>query len=345
MGQWRGSKVVMHGSAKPVYGGSIPPRAFFSGWHVPCSKELEACLLTRISNWIHQSSEKLGKILVFSIKRFRYDRCSLRASALTFYSALSIVPVLAMAFGIAKGFGLDQRLREEILGRMQSQEAVIRQAIDFADNLLQNTSGGLIAGIGVVFLFWTMIQVLGNIESAFNDIWGVRRGRSFGRKFSDYLSLMFLFPLMLILTGSLNVFLISQAEALSQRAYLGYLSPVLLALLTVFPFAVILFLLTFLYIYMPNTKVRISAGLLGGVIAGILYQVVQWTYIHFQIGAGSYGAIYGSFAALPLFLIWLQASWFVVLFGAEISYAAQNLKARQPRKKVRIARKAFRMAA
>lgn len=264
------------------------------------------------------------RILLLASRRFRDDRCHLRASALTFYTLLSIVPILAMAFGIAKGFGFEAMLERQILEAFSEQQETALQIIAFSRSLLEKTQGGVIAGIGVVLLFWTVIKVLRNIERSFNDIWGVKEGRSFERQVSDYLSIMLIAPILLVLSGSATLIMASRMEPFLEmvplQAAIHRLVPVLVKAL---PYGLIWLLFAFLYVVLPNTPVRIRSGVLGGVIAGTLFQIVQWIYIKFQIGAASYGAIYGSFAALPLFLMWLQTSWLIVLFGAEIAFAEQ----------------------
>jgi len=267
------------------------------------------------------------RIVVLSLRGFDEDRCKLWASALTFYSLLSIVPVVAMLFGIAKGFGFEKRIEQELLEKFQGQEEIISQVIGFAHKLLENTSGGLIAGIGIAFLFWSIIKVLGNIENSFNHIWGIKKGRSWGRKFSDYLSFMLISPLLLVISSSLTVFITSQITLITEKIEaISVVAPLILFLLKFLPYAVIWISFTFIYFWMPNTKVKFSSSVIAGIIAGTIFQITQWIYIAFQIGAARYGAIYGSFAALPLFLIWLQISWLIVLFGAEISFAHQNVE-------------------
>ncbi|MCK4859219.1 MAG: YihY/virulence factor BrkB family protein, partial [Candidatus Omnitrophica bacterium] len=197
----------------------------------------------------------------------------------------------------------------------------------FANQLLKNTKGGLIAGIGVAILFWIVIKVLGNIEESFNDIWGIKHARSIGQKLSDYLSIMLICPILVIMSSSITVFITSQIVLITQKlTLLGAISPLIFALLKLLPYCVIWILFTFIYIFMPNTKVNFRSGLLAGIVAGTIYQIVQFAYINFQIGVAKYNAIYGSFAALPLFLVWLQISWLVVLFGAELSFAYQNVE-------------------
>ena len=229
-----------------------------------------------------------------------------------------------MAFGIAKGFGFERRLQQELLDKFSAQQEVVAQVIEFAQNMLNNTKGGMIAGIGVVVLFWAVIKVLGNIESAFNHIWGVH-SRTFIRKLSDYLTIMLVCPVLVIMSGSVTVFITSQVSAISGRFELLQMAgPAIYVGLKILPYTLIWILFTLTYMIMPNTRVRFDGALLAGILAGSAYQVVQAAYIHFQIMVAKYNAIYGSFAALPLFLLWLQASWFIVLIGAEISHAYQH---------------------
>ncbi|MCA9400934.1 MAG: YihY/virulence factor BrkB family protein [Candidatus Omnitrophica bacterium] len=266
------------------------------------------------------------RIFLLAIRGFNEDECQLRASALTFFSLLSVVPVVAMAFGIAKGFGFEKLLQKQLMERMAGQEEVANRIITFANSFLENTQGGVIAGIGIAVLFWSVIKVLGNIEKSFNDIWGIKKGRSIGRKFSDYLSMMLICPVLLIMSSSVTVLITSQVTLIVEKlSFLGPIGGLILYLLKFLPYCVMWVLFTFMYIFMPNTKVTFKSGLMGGIIAGTIYQLAQWIYITFQVGVSKYGAIYGSFAALPLFLVWLQVSWLIMLFGAEISFAEQNV--------------------
>jgi membrane protein len=268
------------------------------------------------------------RIVLLAIRRFTEDRCELRASALTFYSLLSIVPVVAMAFGVAKGFGLEKLLEAQLLDKFEGQPEMAERILGFARTLLDNTKGGAIAGVGIVVLFWSVIKVLGNIEGSFNDIWGIKKARTLGRKLTDYLSVMMISPVLLIIASSATVLLTTQITAMVETlAFLGRAAGVIIFLLRLLPYTVIWLLFTFMYVFMPNAKVQLKSGLWGGIVAGTIYQIAQFAYIKFQIGVSGYGAIYGSFAALPLFLAWLQLSWLIVLFGAEISFARQNVAA------------------
>lgn len=248
-----------------------------------------------------------------------------KASALTFYSLLSIVPVLAVAFGVAKGFGFDENLKEEILNHFQEQQEIANYLIQFAYSLLKHAQGGIIAGVGILFLFWSVFTLFSNIESTLNQIWNVRVSRAFMRRFSDYLAMMLICPIIFLASSSLTVYISTQvAETAKTSEFVHAISPLFFFALRLSPFVLSWLLFSFLYLFVPNTKVSFFSGLAAGILAGTAFQLWQWLYIYFQSSISSYGAIYGSFAALPLFLLWLQYSWFIVLVGALVSFEIEN---------------------
>jgi len=268
------------------------------------------------------------RIILLALRGFYRDNCFFRASSLTFNTMLSIVPVAAILFAIAKGFGFEALLRREILGNFpgQAQQEVLTKVIDFAESMLQTAKGGIIAGVGTVILLWSVLNVLSNIEASLNEIWQIKQSRSWGRKFSDYLALMLLAPVLFIVSSSATVFVTARiTELTNEIRLLGIISPVISLGLKLIPYVLIWILFTVIYILMPNAKVNLKAGVTAGIVAGTIFQIVQWGYISFQVGATRYNAIYGSFAALPLFLMWVQISWWVFLFGAELSFANQNV--------------------
>ena len=193
--------------------------------------------------------------------------------------------------------------------------------------MLNNTSGGLIAGIGVVILFFTVIRLLGNIELYLNGIWGVVEHRSWVRKFSDYLAIMVVCPVLMIVASSMNVFIIGQLSQVAEEVELvGVMEPFIKFGLKLSPFIVLWLLFSFIYTVIPNTRVKILSGFVGGVAGGTIFQIFQLIYINVMAGMLSNSAVYGGFAALPLFLLWLQISWQILLFGAEVSFAYQNVE-------------------
>ena len=267
------------------------------------------------------------RVFVLAYRGFNEDNVLLRASALTFYSLISIVPVIAMAFGIAKGFGFDEALDAQINSYFINQKQVSEMLIGFSHSFLENAKGGVIAGVGIMVLFWSVMKVLTNVELSFNAIWGITKARNWVRKFTEYLSIMLVAPIFMILSGGITAYISSvSSNVLAFGNLEHYLGPFVHFFIGLIPYFLIWLLFSFLYVAIPNTKVTFKNALIGGVIAGTAFQVLEWAYFTFQIGAVQYNAVYGSFAAFPLFLVWLQLSWMIVLFGCEIAYASQNLK-------------------
>jgi membrane protein len=268
------------------------------------------------------------RVILLAWRGFVRDNCQKTASVLTYYSLLNMVPVVAVAFAMAKGFGLEKLIEKQILEMAEKanwQADITTQIISFSHNLLNQAKGGLIAGVGVVLLLWTVISILGKIEESLNEIWEVNKPRTLVRKFSDYITVMVFAPVLMVVSSSATVLVASQVKVIVNKiALLGVFSKVILLLLNLLPYVSIWVLLTTLYLIMPNTRIPTRSAILGGVVAGTIAQIIQWIYIRFQIGVASYGAIYGSFAALPLFLGMLQMSWMIVLFGAEIAYANEH---------------------
>ena len=259
------------------------------------------------------------RILSLSFKGFNEDNCLTYATALTFYTLFSIVPILALIFAIAKGFGYEKNLQDQILQNYGQYKDILSNAFVYANSMLSTTKGGVIAGFGIVLLLWSVMQLLVNIENSFNDVWEITRGRTWVRKVTDYLTIMLVGPLLLIVSGGITVAVQTQIGSMHMLGFIGTFFMKLLA------FALVAGVFTFLYTVMPNTKVKVKPAFLAAIIATILFEFVGWAYIRFQVGANRLNAIYGGFAALPLFLIWVQYSWYIVLFGAELSYSYQNV--------------------
>lgn len=270
------------------------------------------------------------RIILLACRGFLNDHCRRNASVLTYYSMLNVVPVVAVMFAVAKGFGLEKMIEKQVLQLAEKanwQADITNQILAFSHSLLQQAKGGLIAGVGIAILFWTVISILGKIEETFNEIWEVKKSRTLIRKFSDYLAMMVAAPVLLIVSSSATVLVASQVKIIVQKiALLGLFSSVITFLLNLLPYVSMWALLTILYLVMPNTRVPVRSAISAGVVAGTIFQIIQWIYIHFQIGVSKYGAIYGSFAALPLFLVWLQMSWMIILFGAEFAHSFEHFE-------------------
>jgi len=269
---------------------------------------------------------RIQRIMVLTVRSFKDDNCGLRASALTFYTLLSFVPMVAILFGIFKGFGLQEQLEHLILRNFNDHEEVMVQVIEYSNNLLANTQGGIIAGIGLLLLLWSVVKLLNSVEDTLSDIWKIQYQRSFARKFSNYLTILFLAPLALIVSSGTTFFIKLQLESLSEKfELLGFLSTIISIVLQFLPYVMMWSLFVLIYIMMPNLKVKFKSAIYAAIIAGSIYQITQYLFVTFQVGVANYNAIYGSFSVLPLFLLWIQISWIIFLFGAEISFALQNI--------------------
>jgi len=253
---------------------------------------------------------------------FFKDQSIIRAAALTFTTILSIVPFLAVAFSISKGFGLQNTefIRTIVLKMTTGRIEVADKIIEYIDR----TNVQALGWVGVAMLLLTVFSLIGTIEKAFNVIWNVTKGRSAWRKVADFFPVILICPVILLLASSFNVSLQQQqaVKVLLSIEAIGYLEAMFLKIT---PYILISIAFTFAYAFIPYIKVKIPAAIVGGVVGGVLWQTAQWGYINWQIGAAKYNAIYGSFAQLPLLLIWIYISWVIVLLGAEVSYAWQNI--------------------
>jgi membrane protein len=273
---------------------------------------------------------KILKLGLLTGRAFQKQQDTVRAAALTLYTLLSIVPVTALLFGIAKGFGLDETLENWLRVQFRDQAAVIEQTVVMARRALANTQGGLVAGAGVLFLVYSVIKVIDNIEQAFNGIWSVTRSRSWSRKITDYVSLLLIGPFLVVGASSLNVYVAAVVSRAAETAPLSHLAePAVNLALRLAPLLLLWLLFSFTYAFIPNTKVKVPSTLVGGAVAAFLYQMVQTLYIGLQVGVSKTNAIYGSFAALPLFLLWLHLSWRIVLLGAELTHQHQEFESNE----------------
>ena len=262
------------------------------------------------------------KKIILAIRFFTARRVLTRASALTYSTLLAIVPICAVLFAIARGFGFSKYIEAWFRDLLSSQPQVADTIIGFVNSYLVHTKSGIFLGIGLVFMLYTVLMLVSNIEDAFNEVWQVKKGRSLYRTFTDYLALFFVAPIFIVVSSGLSIFLATVASRTPDFLMLGSAVKFLIDLS---PYVLMSAFFVVLYIFMPNTRVKPSSAVVPGILAGIAMQVLQYVYINSQIFLSSYNAIYGSFAALPLFMLWMQISWTICLFGAELCYTNQNL--------------------
>ena len=256
----------------------------------------------RVSTFLQDILLKTVAYVVVSVDRFITNASAISASALTFYSTLSFIPVVALVLAIARGFGAAKALEEWLNEQTFTNPEVMQWVMNLAGKALDNTQSNIIAGLGIVLLIWSVVK-----------------------KFTDYMSILFIAPILMVLISSINVFMMSNLQAYtSDETFLSYAGAALTAILRLVPYVLVWFLFVFLYMFMPTTPVKFKHALVAGIVAGTVFQVVQWFYLRFQVGVSSYNAIYGGLAALPLLLVWLQLSWSIVLWGTELCYIMRN---------------------
>lgn len=310
------------------------------------------------------------KTIMLTVRGIQEQDLSASSRSLTYRTILSIVPMFAVIFAIARGFGFEKILESQIFSFFKNNEIeiaapvtpnpdapvnfsdsvvnknlteidqvyhamrgtehiadetttfTIETLIKFVNNSLEHAKGGVFTGIGVILLLYTIVLLFSDIENSFNKIWGIKKGRSLQRRIVDYFALVLLLPVFAIISYSLTAIIQAYTDS-SEFSHL--ISPVVGQFLNILPYVVMILTVILLYKYMPNTKVRWSSALIGGVVGGVALQVFQMIYLEGQLWISKYNAIYGAFAALPLLLLWTQVSWFIVLIGAELSFAVQNV--------------------
>ncbi|MDE6236378.1 MAG: YihY family inner membrane protein [Muribaculaceae bacterium] len=265
---------------------------------------------------------RLIKTMNLSINSFMDRGLQIRSMALTYYTVLSLVPALALLVAIARGFGMSDSMQNELYTLFPSQHKVIATAMQFVDSYLNEASQGVFVGVGIVVLLWTIISLLSYIEDAFNSIWDVKSGRSLYQKLTDYIAICLIVPILILCSSGVSIFMTSTIRDNFNFPFLTFgvnialeIAPLILAWMA----------FTFSYYFIPTTKVSFKYAMIAGAIGAIVFHVLQWLFVSGQIYVSKYNAIYGSFAFLPLLLVWLQLSWMILLSGCVLTYSLQNV--------------------
>ncbi len=261
------------------------------------------------------------KVVMLSANQFLNDRIPVRASALTYSTLLSIIPILALLFAIARGFGFNELVETQLRTGVVSQQSGL--IISWINSYLEHAQSGVFIGVGLIMLLWTILMLTDNIERSFNVIWQVKHPRTVFRKITDYFSMILLLPLLIVISSGLTIFMTTYVKDMENFVLLA---PVLKFLVRLIPYVLTWLMFTGLYIFMPNTRVHFKHAWFPGLLAGSAFQAFQYFYVNSQIWVSNYNAIYGSFAAIPMFLLWTQVSWTICLFGAQMCYISQNLE-------------------
>lgn len=282
--------------------------------------------------WHIETSEVVGfrriyinslKSLYMAIKGFVQGDLTSKASALTYSTVLAIVPMLAVLVGIAKGFGVQDAISNFLVETLPSHSMEIQTSLGFVENYLSQVKGGLFFGIGLVFLLYTVFNLLSTIENAFNRIWETTKGRTFKDKVTSYFTMVFLLPVLMVLSSGITLAMTTIKNTFMKDFFL--LGSMTTFLINLVPFVLTVFSFVAIFMALPNVKVRFVPALISGALAGIAFQGFQMLYIGGMLWISRYNAIYGGFAAFPLLLLWMQLTWIITLFCAKLCYAIQNV--------------------
>lgn len=263
------------------------------------------------------------KTIILSIKNFVKGRMHVRASALCYYSVFALIPMMAFVFGLARGFGFDTYVIQLIEARYASHMDLVKICKDFVENYLNNARGGAFVGIGIGVLLWSVMKVFYQVEASFNEIWCVSKSRNYIRRFTDYISLLLVVPLFVLISNGVS-FYFNHISSLFHGTYI--ITPTLNVVLKLLPLVVAWTIFTMVYMVLPNTKVNFKSAMIAGMFSTLAFFLFKYIYVSLQAMMTSYNAVYGSLAAIPFALLFVQFTWMIVLFGAEISFALQNVR-------------------
>lgn len=265
---------------------------------------------------------RLIKTISLSIRSFMDRGLQMKSAALTFSTVLAIVPAFALIFAIGRGFGFQEILAKNIYSYFPAQHQAIETALGFVDSYLKQASNGIFVGVGVLVLLWTLISLLSTIEEAFNNVWDIKKDRTIYQKITDYIAICLLIPILMVCSSGVSIFM---STIVSSNIHLAFLTPFINFGLELSPVILAWLAFTLSYFLIPNTKVQFKYAAIAGGLCAIAFQILQLLFVNGQIYVSKYNAIYGSFAFLPLLLIWLQLSWLILLFGCVLTYSMQNV--------------------
>jgi membrane protein len=261
------------------------------------------------------------KTLNLSVRSFFNSDIQTKACGMTYRTLLALVPALALVFAIGRGFGLQDVIRRELIMQFMSQREILETSFDWVDSYLSQSSGGVFVGVGIVVLLWTLVSMMSAVEKAFNHIWGIRQGRSLWRKLTDYLAIFLLLPVLVVCGSGLSMLMQTTLHELLPFEMM----PIVSLLLDLASLVILWLFFAGTYMLIPNTRVKFKNAFIAGAIAGTAYAILQWLFISGTLFVSKYNAIYGSFAFVPLFLVWLQLVWVITFSGAVICYSSQNI--------------------
>lgn len=265
---------------------------------------------------------RLIKTINLTVQAFLNRDLQIKSMAITYQTVFAMVPALALLLAISKGFGFQEMVEKELYTYFPSQSKALGAALGFVDSYLAEASSGILVGVGIIVLLWTLISLLSNIEDAFNNIWDIKTGRNTIQKVKDYIAIFLLIPILMILSSGISIFMSSTVLAVMP---FKFLTPMVNVFMELIPVVLTWGAFTLCFWLIPHTKVEFRFAAISGAFCAVAFEILQLLFLNGQIYVSKYNAIYGSFAFLPLMLIWLQLSWLLLLSGCGLTYSIQNV--------------------
>ncbi len=268
----------------------------------------------------------LVRLIYVTVREFMKNELTLRAMSLVYTTLLSLVPLLAFSISLLKAFGVvDNKLEPFLISFLHPLGPKGAEISSTILEFIGRINFGVLGVIGLLLLIYTSVSVINKIEDSLNIIWKVKKGRSLARRFSDYITILLVGPvLMVVAIGSMAT--LESNTIVNSILSIEPVGTIVLIIGQILPFIVVLLVFSFIYVLIPNTKVNIKSALFGGAIAGIAWHVTSWGFTLSVASSTKYAAIYSSLALLIIFMIWLYLNWLILLAGAQIAFCYQNLK-------------------
>lgn len=265
---------------------------------------------------------RIVKTANLSVRSFLDRGLQMKSAALTYSSVLALVPAIALLLAIGRGFGFQDIISASLYEYFPAQHQALETAMSFVDSYLKEASNGIFVGIGVVVLLWTLVSLLSTVEESFNNVWDIKKDRTLYQKVTDYIAICLLVPILMVCSSGVSIFM---STIVQNNLRLAFLTPLVNISLEMAPLFLAWLAFTLSFFLIPNTKVQFKYAAVAGGICALAFQILQLLFVNGQIYVSKYNAIYGSFAFLPLLLIWMQLSWLILLFGCVLTYSLQNI--------------------
>lgn len=263
------------------------------------------------------------KVVILTVRGVSSDKVGIQANSLSYYSAMSVVPFAALSFAVTNGFGYGSRFRELIFEYFEGNEVILNYLIKFSNNIISTLENGIFGIFNFIILISVLFFLMLNVEKSFNEIWKVGKPRSIHKRIAYYILFLLVTPLVLLIFLSLGLIYSNALKTIGLE--IDRFVPVSSFFTWLSFYAVVSLVFTIMYFLIPNTKVKFVAALNSALLVGVAFVVVQFLYLETQVMVTGMNTVYGVFAAIPLFLIWINISWTIILFGAELSKAYQDV--------------------